>query len=142
MAVVNIVANGGDPIEVKSSQQRALSIVSEASTVTVVQKKAQSTVVVKAVDLPGFVHISKRPPPSISITRISSVGIQAPPYYGYELQNGPEYTEAFAYVGFVNDGGGWFVYRRNRLTNERLYMYGEADYAAAWADRENLNYGN
>lgn len=59
---------------------------------------------------------------------------------GYEFQN-EELTSTYAYVGYehITDGS-WYIYRRTRATNVRLYASGSSDYATNWTDRASLTY--
>ena len=60
---------------------------------------------------------------------------------GYELINGPLYDATYVYVGYEHQtSGAWYIYRRTRATNVRLYASGSSDYATNWTDRESLIY--
>jgi len=60
---------------------------------------------------------------------------------GYELMDGPEYTNTYVYVGYehVSDGS-WFIYRKTRTNNLREYANGASSYAANWTNRASLTY--
>jgi hypothetical protein len=62
---------------------------------------------------------------------------------GYELADVPDYTTDtdYVYVPYehISDGS-WFIYRRTRATNVRLYASGASNYATNWANRESLTY--
>ncbi len=60
---------------------------------------------------------------------------------GYTLQQPVDYTSTYAYAGFQHDtDGSWFIYRRTRATNVRLYASGISDYATNWTNRASLTY--
>ena len=52
-----------------------------------------------------------------------------------------ERTGVYAYVGYEHEtNGSWYIYRRTRLTNLRLYAEGLSDYATNWTNRGSLSY--
>lgn len=59
---------------------------------------------------------------------------------GFTLADGPEYESSFAYVGYTNGLGEWYIYRRNRTNNLREYAFGSSDYSDNWDDRASLTY--
>lgn len=57
-----------------------------------------------------------------------------------QLQN-EELTGIYAYVGYENSvDGSWYIYRRTRSSNARLYASGASDYATNWSNRSALTY--
>jgi len=71
-------------------------------------------------------------------------GIQGPSGVatsGYELMDGPEYTSTYVYVGYQKvSTGAWFIYRKTRSNNLRLYASGASSYATNWTNRASLTY--
>lgn len=58
---------------------------------------------------------------------------------GFEQQN-EELTATYAYVGYKHIDDRWFIYRRTRSGNIRLYASGASDYATNWTGRAGLSY--
>ena len=45
------------------------------------------------------------------------------------------------YAGFVNVFGGWIILKETRSTGVIVYAYGKSDYATAWTNKADLEYG-
>lgn len=59
---------------------------------------------------------------------------------GYHLGN-EELTSSYAYVGYEHESSGaWYIYRRTRSSNARLYASGASSYATNWSNRSSLTY--
>ncbi len=62
---------------------------------------------------------------------------------GYGLADDPDYLTDpdYVYVGYehITDGS-WFIYRRTRATNVKLYASGASNYATNWTNRVSLTY--
>jgi hypothetical protein len=58
---------------------------------------------------------------------------------GFTHQN-DSLTSTYAYVGYEHTDGRWYIYRRTRANNVKLYASGSTDYATNWSDRASLTY--
>jgi len=59
---------------------------------------------------------------------------------GFTATGDEELTGTYAYVAYSHTDNRWFIYRRTRATNVRLYASGVNNYAANWANRSGLSY--
>ncbi len=63
------------------------------------------------------------------------------PGSGYELMNGPDYSDpTYTYVGLEKATGAWYIYRRHNTTNIRTYAQGSSNYSTNWTNRGSLSY--
>lgn len=52
-----------------------------------------------------------------------------------------ELTSTYAYVGYEHETSGvWYIYRRTRSSNTRLYASGSSSYSTNWTNRAGLSY--
>ena len=59
------------------------------------------------------------------------------PVYDFKDQ---ELTNDYAYVGYEEPAGAWYIYRRTRAGNIREYATGTSDYTTNWTSRSSLTY--
>jgi len=139
---IRIQRTSDDIIKIQGADTDKVVIKKSTEPVLVITRPTEPTILVKSRDLPGFVKVSRPARSTILVSKPNIiVGGEAEPFYGYTLADGPYYDATHAYTGFSNLAGEWFISRRDRSTNIRLYVYGNSDYATAWDSKEGLTYG-